>query len=172
MNHAPATAPTADQSPAARARRWLITTTDGRTESGHLPAWATDDPSEQRVPVDQLGARLADITHHRAFPGQTLRVYSPTADAAQPEPVQILRSSIDCNPHAPRGEPRIPMANVHIVDETWITDLSPDDLTDLANGLRAVADRLDHEVIPTLHAARADWNIHHPDPAPTPGPTA
>ncbi|WP_328461106.1 DUF6907 domain-containing protein [Streptomyces sp. NBC_00448] len=138
-------------------RRWAITTTTGETAIGHLPAWASTDPSEHDVPPNQLAARLADINHHVRFPGEILRVYSPANPERHPTPVEVLHTSIDCNPYAPDPEPCIPIANLHLAGEYWLTDLGPEELGHLADGLRALADRLDHQVRPTLIAARSDW---------------
>jgi hypothetical protein len=92
-------------------------------------------------------------------------VYSPVGPGGQPAPVEVLHGSIDCNPYAPDPEPRIPVANLRLAGECWLTDLGPDDLGQLANTLRHLADRLDGRVIPALIAARADWSAHHPHTA-------
>lgn len=141
-------------------RRWVITTSDGRVESGHLPAWATDDPSEHLIPPDQIEARLADINHCAAFAGQTARVYTPARRDGLPVEEEILRGSVDCNPYAPAGEPRIPVVNIHVAAETWLTGLGPEDLAGIATRLRAQADLLLEEVLPALITARADWQAH------------
>jgi hypothetical protein len=144
------------------AQRWAITTATGETTTGHLPAWAEGDPSERNVPQKELATRLADINHQAHFPGQTLRAYSPGNPTDEPTELEILHSSIDCTPYATAPELRIPVANIHVAEEYWLTDYGPEDLTALANSLRAVADRLDHDIIPTLNDARADWSAHHP----------
>jgi hypothetical protein len=53
-------------------RTWTVTTTSGHTLTGHLPAWADTDPSTTGIPLERLGAHLADIRHHTAFPGQNV----------------------------------------------------------------------------------------------------
>lgn len=151
------------------ARRWMITTTDGESRAGYLPTWATHDPSEQGVSPEELAVRLADINHHVGFPGQILRVYSPANPDGQPTPVEVLHASIDCNPHAPDPELRIPVANLHLAGEYWLTDLGPEELVHLAKGLRTLADRLADDVVPILAAARDDWHAHHLADAPAPG---
>ncbi|MEW1862431.1 hypothetical protein AB0399_18995 [Streptomyces sp. NPDC088194] len=162
---APATPPELNPKPRPNpkpkpARRWAITTTTGDTAIGHLPDWASTDPSEHDVPPHQLAARLADINHHVRFPGQVLRVYSPANSERHPMPVEVLHTSIDCNPYAPDPEPRVPVANLHLAGEYWLTDLDPEELGHLAGSLRTLADRLDHQVRPTLVAARSDWTRH------------
>jgi hypothetical protein len=147
---APAPAP-------APARRWTLVTTTGHIVTGHLPDWATDDPSEHNVPPEQLAARLADINHHHPFPGRTVRVYTPANGHAEPVEEEVLHGSIDCNPCAPAPDPRIPVVNLHLAGETWITDLGPTELTHLATQLRAQADLLDHKIVAALIAARRDW---------------
>ncbi|MEW1864963.1 hypothetical protein AB0399_32085 [Streptomyces sp. NPDC088194] len=149
----------------APARRWVITTTTGETITGHLPAWATADPSEHGLPPKELSACLADINHSRQFPGHVLPLYSPANPDGQPTPVEILHGSIDCNPYATAPDTRIPVANLHLAGEYWLTDLDPHELAQLANGLRTLADRLDHDTIPTLIDARTDWTTHHPHTA-------
>jgi hypothetical protein len=57
--------------------------------------------------------------------------------------------------------PRVPVVNLLIVDDYWITDLDPNGLAEVAARLRAQADRLDREVGPALVAAREDWAAHH-----------
>lgn len=148
-------------SDASTVRRWTITMTTGETISGRLPAWATDDPSENGVLPEELAARLADINYSKQFPGQVLRVYSPASRDGRSTPVEVLHSSIDCNPYAPDPDPRTPVANIHLAGECWLTDLGPGELGQLAKGLRVVADRLDHDVIPALIDARTEWAAHH-----------
>ncbi|BBA98826.1 hypothetical protein RVR_5171 [Actinacidiphila reveromycinica] len=139
------------------ARRWTLTAADGRTLSGYLPPWAGDDPSEHHVPVEQLADRLADIHHSARFPGQAVAVYTAADPSGRPSEQQILSCTIDCAPYAPLPDPRVPVANVHLCEESWITDLDPDGLLRLADLLRAQADRLDREIRPALISARADW---------------
>lgn len=38
-----------------RSRTWQVTTTNGHTTTGYLPAWADEDPSRTGVPVGRLG---------------------------------------------------------------------------------------------------------------------
>jgi hypothetical protein len=151
------TAPTTG--PLRRASTWSVTTTTGFTVSGHLPAWADEDPSESGVPLGRLSIVLEDVGHRSSFEGQLLPARSPACegDAAG----HILWGSIDCNPYVEDPAPRVPVANVALVADYWINDLDPAGVADLAAKLRAQADRLDDEVRPALVAARADWAAHH-----------
>jgi hypothetical protein len=151
--HTPAPVTALSQCPPER--QWAIITTGGHVVTGYLPTWATTDPSERDVPLDELADRLADINHWAAFPGQTITVHTP--ETGRPIEEEILHGSIDCNPYADAPEPRIPVANIHVAAECWISDLDPDDLARLAAQLRAQADRLEHQVRPALIAARTDW---------------
>lgn len=143
-------------------RRWAITTTDGQSRSGYLPPWATDDPSEQGVAPAELGERLADVNHYVEFAGRTVSVYAPGGGEPLVRDEEILHGSIDCNPYAPGDEPRIPVVNIRLSDQSWLTDLGPEDLAGLAAQLREQARRLDYKVRPALIAARDDWAAHHP----------
>ncbi|WP_435127106.1 DUF6907 domain-containing protein [Actinacidiphila sp. bgisy144] len=154
----PATAP--DTTPSS-VRRWLITTTTGERTTGYLPPWATEDPSEQDVLPEELAARLTDIRHVTEFPGQVLHAYPPGNGTDAPEGLEILRSSITCTPYAGVTEPAIPVATVWVADAYQITGLDPAGLTEIVQGLRAVADRLDRVVIPQLNDIRAEWTTHH-----------
>jgi hypothetical protein len=139
-------------------RTWTIETTCGHTTTGYLPAWAEDDPSETGVPLERLGVSLADICHHAPFSGQLLPV---SCDSSPGRPTVILFGSINCNPYDEDSELRVPVVNLQIVDDYWSNGLDPTALADVAAKLRAQADRLDHEILPALIAARADWNAQH-----------
>jgi hypothetical protein len=143
---------------------WAITTARGCTATGYLPPWAKEDPSETGVPHDRLSLRLADVSHYANFPGQLLPVSSPgcipcAVPAGHQE--EVLRGSLDCNPYDDDPGLRIPVANIEVVADHWLTGLGPDDLAGLAAKLRTQADRLDHEIRPALVAAREDWADHH-----------
>ncbi|WP_328912729.1 MULTISPECIES: DUF6907 domain-containing protein [unclassified Streptomyces] len=153
-----ATHTTAPPAPVPAARTWTLTTTGGHTLTGHLPAWADDDPSESGIPLELLGTRLADISHRTTFPGQTTHVVLGSAPAQE---AKILWATIDCHPYADDPDPRTPVASIALVDDYWLTHLTPDDLTHIATQLRTQADRLDHDVKPRLIAAREDWAAHH-----------
>lgn len=140
------------------ARGWSIATTAGDAISGHLPAWADHDPSATHVPLDQLSVELADISHRAYFDGQLLRVRKGSSTAADE---CVLWGVLVCDPYAEEPDPRVPVVNVAVVDDHWITHLDPDGLAELAAKLRAQADRLDQEIRPQLVAARADWAAHH-----------
>ncbi|WP_329367554.1 hypothetical protein OG896_20850 [Streptomyces sp. NBC_00669] len=157
----------ADLPRSGAARRWRITTLDGQTTEGHLPYWATDDPSETGIHRTDLKVRLADITHHSPLAGQTLRVYSPSHPGGRSADVEILHGGIDCTPYAEPPDARVPVVNMRLTDDCWITDLDPEALASFSAQLRAQADRLDGEVLPALVAARADWAAHHTPTAPS-----
>jgi hypothetical protein len=157
----------ADLPRSGTARRWRITTLDGHTAEGHLPYWATDDPSEAGVHRSDLKVRLADITHHAPFAGQTLRVYSPANPSGRSADVEILHGGIDCTPYAEPPDALVPVVNMRLTDDCWITDLDTEALSVLSTQLRAQADRLDGEVLPALVAARADWAAHHTTTVPS-----
>ncbi|CAG7650982.1 DUF6907 domain-containing protein [Actinacidiphila bryophytorum] len=138
-------------------KTWTIATTAGDAVSGHLPAWAHDDPTAANVAPDQLPVELADISHRAYFDGQLLRVRDGASTAADE---RVLWSVLVCDPYAEEPDPRVPVVNVAIVDDYWVTHLDPDGLAELAAKLRAQADRLDQEIRPQLVASRADWAAH------------
>ncbi|WP_328915282.1 MULTISPECIES: helix-turn-helix domain-containing protein [unclassified Streptomyces] len=148
------TAPTTAEQAQAPAGTWTLTTTNGYTATGHLPGWAEDDPSADGVPLDRLSAQLADITHRAPFDGLCVQAVHGAGPA---EPNEILSGSIECVPYADHPEPNIPVVNLRIIDDHWITSLGPTQLADLATALRTHADHLDHHVAPALTAARDDW---------------
>ncbi|WP_328917026.1 MULTISPECIES: DUF6907 domain-containing protein [unclassified Streptomyces] len=143
----------------APAKTWTLTTTNGYAATGHLPAWAEEDPTETGVPLDRLSAQLADITHRAAFNGLCLPVVNGNGPAQEAE---ILSGTLECVPYADAPEPNVPVVNLRIIDDHWITGLDPTALTDLATTLRTHADHLDHHINPALTAARTDWTTHHP----------
>ncbi|WUH92325.1 hypothetical protein OG900_20920 [Streptomyces sp. NBC_00433] len=136
---------------------WTIATTAGREVTGHLPAWADSDPTATNVPLDQLPVALADISHRSYFDGQLVRVHNAASSATDE---RLLWGVLVCAPYAEDPHPRVPVVNVAIVDDYWITHLDPDGLTKLAAKLRAQADRLDQEIRPQLVAARENWAAH------------
>lgn len=138
-------------------RTWSITTTDGDTVTGYLPAWASVDPSATGVPPHRLGDALSDINHHLPFDGTVLTVDSPDDRTEPPEEEPFFRGGIDCNPYAEDPEPKIPVANFEVLPDYWAFDLGPDEVTRISKELRALADRFDNEVVPALIAARTDW---------------
>lgn len=145
---------------------WTITATTGHTVTGHLPTWAAKDPSETDVSIELLAARVSDLNHYTEFEGQTVRVETTEAMSRQAADEQLLFGSIDCYPYAEDPESRVPTASINITAACWISDLDPDGLAQFTAKLRAQADRLDHEVLPMLLAARAEWAAHH-SPNPT-----
>jgi hypothetical protein len=144
--------------PVLRDRAWTITTTCGCTVSGYLPAWAEADPSEAGVPLDELPTLIADMNHWTRFPGQRVVV---ALSGVECEDTEVFRTSIDCNPYVGGPLPRLPVANIRIVGDYWLHDLSPAALTEIATKLRAQADLLDTEIRPQLIAAREDWLVQH-----------
>jgi hypothetical protein len=161
MNPASALPTTEPDATADSERQWAITTTTGERTTGYLPPWATENPSEQDVPPQELAARLDGIRHVAEFPGQVLHAYPPGNTTDTPQGMEILRASITCTPYASEPEPAIPVATVWVADAHQIADLDPTGLAEIVEGLRAVADRLDHVVIPHLNDIRAAWTTHH-----------
>jgi hypothetical protein len=137
---------------------WTIAATAGRAVTGYLPAWADSDPTATHVPPDQLSVALADVSHRSYFDGQLAHVHNAASSATDE---RLLWGVLVCNPYAEDPHPRVPVVNVAIVDDYWITHLDPDGLAELAAKLRAQADRLDHEIRPQLVAARTDWDAQH-----------
>jgi hypothetical protein len=153
-----ATAPEDTAGPDEQAvRTWTITTTSGCTVTGHLPGWATADPSEEGVSADRLAVALDDVNHHAPFEGLSLSVFTPGRPVDGPEAAPFFRGGIDCNPFAAAPEPCVPVANIEVLPDFWLNDLDPDGLAGAAAMLRTLADRLDNELRPALVAARADW---------------
>lgn len=135
---------------------WTITTDAGDTISGHLPAWAEEDPSENGVPVDQLALRLAGVSHRTFFEGQMMPLVTPDL-SAEVEEDAVFEGSTDCNPYAPDITLRQPHVTLQVTAGHWIRGLDPEDLTRIAAQLRAQADLLDHDIRSALIAARDDW---------------
>jgi hypothetical protein len=161
----PAHKPTAAESASPDYRTWSISTTGGVTITGYLPPWADEDPSDTNVPLEKLSIELIDLTHWQPFDGQTMHIHHPAhADgdgkAGEGEDT-LFNGNITCYPYSEDLRERTPFANVRVVDDFWMNNLTPDDLTDLAAQLRAQADRLDNEIRPSLIAARTDWETHH-----------
>jgi hypothetical protein len=144
--------------PVLPGRIWTITATDDTTASGYLPGWAEEDPSRTGVPPAAFRNAVHDVIHRAHFDGQLLRParggYGPGADT------WALNGTIECIPDTDDGTPPIPVANVHIIEDFWLTGLGPADLSALAAQLRAQADRLENDVRPRLIAYRADWSTH------------
>ncbi|MFI1097096.1 ATP-binding protein [Streptomyces sp. NPDC020917] len=158
----PGTVPSTEQpSPWSTPGAWTITTTEGIAITGHLPAWAEDDPTEVNVPPQELSRRLAMINHRAFFDGPTLPITAPDLwDGVEED--SVLEGSIDCNPYDPDPGMRMPVVNLQVSVGRWILGLDPQRLSDIAARLRAHADVLDHKVRPALIAARDDWASHHP----------
>lgn len=155
-------------------RRWTIRTINGITVSGHLPGWAEDDPSQTGVDPSRLPVTLADVAHRRAFDGIPLRAFTTDGGPDHPVLLDACQPEIQCHPYPDPdlpGEPCVPVVNIQIAPECWMTDLGPTELVDLAQQLHTLADRLTNEVAPALTAARADWATHaDPEAEPAPEP--
>lgn len=136
--------------------KWTINAGTGSAVSGYLPAWAEDDPSENAVPADLMPARLVGINHRTFFEGQMMPLI-PTGSRGEAEEDAVLEGSIDCNPYDPEPGLRRPHVTVQVCVGYWIRGLDPDGLIRIVAQLRAQADRLDHEILPALIAAREDW---------------
>ncbi|WP_329362400.1 hypothetical protein OG896_03985 [Streptomyces sp. NBC_00669] len=148
----------------ASARTWTITTDTGFSISGHLPPWATDDPSEHQLPVDRLGIALSDINHHQDVCGHALPLRTPDGSdepGHDTDPVPVFSGSIDCDPYATEPEPRIPVFNFRLVDDYRMEALGPEGITELAAAFRAHAEVLDTHVRHALIEARGDWARQH-----------
>jgi hypothetical protein len=145
----------------ARDRNWTITTTNGYCATGHLPWWAQDDPSTTGVPPEKLHIELADITHQADVTGLILPVSHATLP---PQESAVLAVTIECKPYPDDEEedhsPRLPVINVQIVDDFWITNLDPPAAAAFGEQLRALGEHLTHHAAPLLAAARTQWTAH------------
>ncbi|MFE2639336.1 DUF6907 domain-containing protein [Streptomyces scopuliridis] len=149
---------TAQEQATPKARTWSISTESGTTVSGHLPAWAEDDPSKTDLPDGKLHFHLADVTHYQAFPGQPMVINTPFGIDGGREIYEenVFCATITCSPHSPAPTHRVPTATIAVVEDCVMEYLDPQGVTDVAAKLRAQADRLD-QVAADLAHARADW---------------
>src|SRR5882757_145781 len=153
---------TAPASTRPQGRTWAITTTNGFTASGYLPAWAEEDPSKTGVAPQRLHIELSDVTHETSFGGQFIRICSDGENPGQDSPV--LLAHMQCSPHADDDpEPRVPVVSIQILDDTWIMNLGESGVVEVAEKFHDFADLLINKVAPELAAARADWAEHHPE---------
>ncbi|MFC4030743.1 DUF6907 domain-containing protein [Streptomyces polygonati] len=141
---------------------WTITTTAGFAASGYLPEWAEDDPTEVGVSLDLLPVWLVDINHRNSFEGAMMPLTS-TDRRDEAEDDAVFEGSIDCNPYDADPRLRVPVVNIQVCTGRRIVGLDPEELAEIAVQLRAQADRLHDEVLPTLIAAREDWAAHQAD---------
>ncbi|MDD1063968.1 hypothetical protein NMG29_38380 [Streptomyces cocklensis] len=74
----------------------------------------------------------------------------------------ILGGNIECIPQPDDGQSPVPVVNIHLIEDFWISGLGPAELGQLATLLRKQADRLEHDIRPRLVAYRADWAARHP----------
>jgi hypothetical protein len=145
-------------------RTWSISTTGGFTITGYLPSWADEDPSNTDVPLEKLSIELIDLAHWKPFDGQTMRVHHPAhADGdgkAGEGEEDVFDGTINCYPYSEDPRERTPFANVRLVDDFWMNNLTPENLTKLAAQLRAQADYFERDIVPALEGARSDWDAH------------
>ena len=143
-------------------RAWSISTTGGFTLTGYLPPWADEDPSDTDVPLERLSIKLIDLAHWWPFDGQRMRIHHPAhADEQAGESEESLFDGhITCYPYSEDPQERTPYANVRVVDDFWLNNLTPEGLAQLATQLRTQADHLEKDVTPILEAARNDWAAH------------
>lgn len=140
-------------------RTWVITTTNGYTASGYLPAWAQEDPSKTGVAPEQLHIELSDVTHETSFGGQFMRVCSDGEDPGEDSPVLIAH--MQCIPYADEDpQARIPVVSIQIFDDLWLMNLGDSGVTEVAEKFHDFADLLINKVGPELSVARADWAKH------------
>jgi hypothetical protein len=149
---------TAQEPPVSKARAWSMSTEGGTTVSGHLPAWAEDDPSKTALPDDKLRLHLSDVTHCRAFPGQPMVIDTPfgTDGGREIYEENVFCATITCSPHSSAPDHRVPTVTITVVEDCVMEDLDPQGVTDVSAKLRAQADRLD-QVAADLADARAGW---------------
>jgi len=160
----PTQQPGAEEAAPPALRTWCISTTGGFTLTGYLPPWADEDPGATDVPLEKLSIELIDLAHRRPFDGQRMRIHHPAhadgdGQAGECEE-SVLDGHITCYPYSDDPQERTPYANVRVVDDFWLNNLTPEDLTKLAAQLRAQADHLEKNVAPILEEARNDWAAH------------
>ncbi|MFC4035821.1 DUF6907 domain-containing protein [Streptomyces polygonati] len=165
----PATAARSVQQSASNAttspgQTWSISTTGGFTLTGYLPPWADEDPSATDVPLEKLSIKLIDLAHWRPFDGQRMRIHHPAHADGDGQPGECEESVLDghiaCYPYSDDPAERTPYANVRVVDDFWLNNLTPEGLTKLATQLRAQAHHLETDLAPILEQARSDWTAH------------
>lgn len=141
--------------PMPASRRWEIVATDGRAVSGRLPSWAQEDPSRTDVNPERLQIAVADVVHEASFGGYWARVCPAGIDPGQDS--VILAAHLQLCPHADDAQAREPAVHVHLADDVWIKDLSPDAVANLAETLHDFAHLLTDRVAPGLTAAHTEW---------------
>lgn len=141
-------------------RTWTIASLEGDVARGYLPGWAEEDPSRIGIAPERMRHAVHDVIHREPFDGQLLRLaeggYGPG------EQTWVLSGNIECIPEPGEDEQPVPVVNVHLIEDFWLTGLGPREVAVLAAQLRAQADRLEQEVRPRLVAYRADWAAHQP----------
>lgn len=141
-------------------RRWTITTTNGFTAHGQLPAWAGEDPSREVAP-DRLELSISDVHHAWQFDGPEVVSNTASSDGRRIGLDTLLSGQMACIPYSSNPVERVPHVNIETLEgsDEWIEHLDPAGVADLAAKLRVHADRLD-EIGRKLTEARADWATH------------
>jgi hypothetical protein len=148
----------AETSADGRTKRWEISTTNGTVVSGPLGTWLQEDPSERGVAPEKLGLRLADLNQWTEFSGMARGVHSTCfGDSTEQVEVELLRVSLDCRPFDEDPAQRVPLVNVEVAPECWVTNLDPEGLAEFVAGMRAQLDVLEQTVGPALAQAREEW---------------
>jgi hypothetical protein len=160
---------TVNASPGSAGRTWAITTTNGYTASGPLPAFADDDPSTTGVAPERLSAELTDILHWTAFGGQYMRVCPAALDPG--EDSVVLTAHLQCAPYAQEPERRVPLLNIQIAADLWLTDLDPGAALEVADRFEEFVNLLRGTAVPAAVTARTEWAARHPGilPGESPG---
>ena len=146
--------------PASAGRTWAISTTTGYTTSGHLPAWADDDPSTTGVAPERLGTELTDVLHCTTFGGQLLRACPQALDPG--EDSVALTAYLQCAPYAEEPERRVPLLNLQLAGDLWLTNLDPQDALEVAEQLEDFVTVLREKAVPAAMAARTEWAARQP----------
>lgn len=156
----------------SRARTWRITTTNGTTAYGYLPAWADDDPSETDLDPRALSLTLTDIVHHFPFTGlATPLVTQSDDDPDADDGIASYFCEIECHPHPDHARPDDPLTPVLLVQITQnhtTTCHEPAELAALIARLRAHTDFLAHDVLPAFRTIHEDWASHQREPTKQP----
>jgi DNA-binding XRE family transcriptional regulator len=149
-----------DASPVPDGRTWAITTTNGYTASGPLPAFADDDPSTTGVAPERLSAELTDILHWTAFGGQYMRVCPAALDPG--EDSVVLTAHLQCAPYAEEPQRRVPLLNIQIAADLWLINLDPGAALEVADRFEEFVHLLRGTAVPAAVAARTEWAARHP----------
>ena len=146
--------------PVSAGRTWAISTTTGYTTRGHLPAWADDDPSATGVAPERLGTELTDVLHCTTFGGQLLRACPRALDPG--EGSVALTPYLQCAPYAEEPERRVPLLNLQLAGDLWLTNLDPQGALEVAEQFEDFVNVLREKAVPAVMAARTEWAAHQP----------